>query len=70
MKKNVGTMDRVTRGLGALGLLTCAFMAPLAVEVRGPVFGLAGVYLLYTALAGSCLGYRMMGRSTCPAESR
>jgi hypothetical protein len=69
MRKNVGTGDRVTRGLGALGLLTCAFMAPLAVEVRAPVFGLLGAYLLYTAVAGSCLGYRLMGRSTCPAES-
>ena len=70
MTRNVGTMDRVARGVGGLGLLTCAFMAPLAAEVRLPLFGAMAAYLAYTALAGSCLGYRMMGRSTCPAEQR
>jgi hypothetical protein len=30
--------------------------------------GLAGVYVAMTALVGSCLGYRLMGRSTCPLE--
>ena len=66
MKKNVGTIDRLARGLGALGLGVAAFMAPEPVEVGGPVLGFGAAYMLYTALDGSCLGYKLMGRSTCP----
>lgn len=68
MKRNVGTIDRVFRGLGALAMAGCALMAPLPLTVRAPVFGGLSLYLVFTALAGTCLGYRMMGRSTCPAE--
>jgi hypothetical protein len=35
--------------------------------VRLAAFSLPAVYLLFTAVAGSCLGYRLMGKSTCPA---
>jgi hypothetical protein len=68
MKRNVGNWDRIFRGLGALGMLTCSVMAPLPLAVRVGAFGASGVYLLFTALAGTCLGYRLMGRSTCPTE--
>jgi hypothetical protein len=27
-----------------------------------------GIYLFGTAVSGTCLGYRLMGRSTCPAQ--
>ena len=30
--------------------------------------GLSGVYVFLTALFGSCLGYRLIGRSTCSLE--
>lgn len=70
MTKNVGTMDRVARGAGALGLGACAFMAPLPLSIRLAGFGMTAVYLLFTALAGTCLGYRLMGKSTCPMETR
>jgi hypothetical protein len=43
-------------------------MAPLPPEVRLPVFGLAGAYLLFNAISGSCLGYKLMGKSTCPTR--
>lgn len=68
MAKNLGTVDRVTRGLGGAALTTCAWMAPLPPEVRLPVFGLAGAYLLFNAISGSCLGYKLMGKSTCPTR--
>ncbi len=70
MTKNVGTMDRVGRGLGAAAMMTCAFLAPLPLAARAAAFGLTGAYLLFTALAGTCLGYRLMGKSTCPVGSR
>ena len=53
----------------SLAMLSCSVMAPLPYAVRVPAFGLMGVYMLFTALAGTCLGYRLMGRSTCPLES-
>lgn len=69
MKKNLGSMDRAARGLGALGMVVGAFVAPVEMAVRVGL-GATGVYVLFTALAGTCLGYRLMGLSTCPLESR
>lgn len=70
MKKNVGTIDRVFRVLGALAAVMGAFVAPLPVAVRVPVFGAMAVYFLFSAFTGSCIGYRLMGASTCPAKSQ
>jgi hypothetical protein len=67
MTKNVGSVDRVLRLLGALGAVICAVVAPLPVAVRVGVFGLLAAYMLFSAAAGTCFGYRLMGRSTCPA---
>lgn len=69
MKKNLGSMDRVARGLGALGLVVGAFVAPVEIVLRVGL-GASGAYVMFTALAGTCLGYRLMGVSTCPAEPR
>ncbi|MFP2924545.1 DUF2892 domain-containing protein [Pyxidicoccus sp. 3LG] len=68
MKRNVGNMERLFRALGGLALVTCAAMASLPLAVRLATFGVLGAYLLFSALAGSCLGYVLMGRSTCPVE--
>jgi hypothetical protein len=67
MKKNVGSMDRKVRGLGALVAMLVAGLAPLPVALRVGV-GATAVYLLFTTLAGTCLGYRLMGVSTCPVS--
>ncbi|MBJ6759147.1 DUF2892 domain-containing protein [Myxococcaceae bacterium JPH2] len=68
MKRNVGNVERLFRALGGLALVTCAVMTPLPLAVRLVAFGGMGAYLLFTSLAGSCLGYALMGRSTCPIE--
>lgn len=70
MTRNVGSGDRIARGLAALALLTCTVAAPLPLPTRLIAFGLSGVYLLFSALAGTCFGYRLMGKSTCPVEPR
>ncbi|AUX44683.1 hypothetical protein SOCE26_061500 [Sorangium cellulosum] len=70
MKSNVGKMDRLFRGLGALALLACAWAAPLPLAARLAAFGLPGVYMMFTALAGTCLGYTLLGRSSCPVPRR
>ena len=69
MKKNVGPSDRLARVLGGASLLTCSFLAPLPLAVRAVVFGTMGVYLLITALVGTCAGYALMGKSTCSPKA-
>jgi hypothetical protein len=67
MKRNVGSIDRAARGVAALALLTYAAVAPLPLHLRVLALAVPAAYLLFTALAGRCLGYRLLGRSTCPA---
>ncbi|MBA3461706.1 MAG: DUF2892 domain-containing protein [Deltaproteobacteria bacterium] len=70
MSKNVGRTDRIVRLLGAAVMLACSIMAPLPLVLRAGAFGVTGVYLLFTAVVGTCVGYTLMGRSTCPNQSR
>jgi hypothetical protein len=70
LRRNVGTYERVARGAVAAGLLVCAAMAPLSPLVRIGGFGVVGLYLALTALAGRCGGYSLMGRSTCALDAR
>lgn len=65
MIRNVGNKDRLIRFVAALPLLVCSVLAPLPPLARILAFALPGLYLGFSALVGSCLGYRLMGRSTC-----
>jgi hypothetical protein len=69
MTRNVGKMDRTARALVAIPLAACSFLAPFTLEVRLAAFAAPAVYLLATALAGTCLGYLLLGKSTCPASA-
>jgi hypothetical protein len=69
MAKNVGSWDRAARAVAALSMLVCAVMAPLPLYVRLAGLALPGLYVAVTALAGTCLGYRLIGRSTCPVST-
>jgi len=69
MNMNVGTADRIGRAVLAIaGVALAVVMAqwPLLARVAA---GGTGVYLLATALVGTCLGYRLMGASTCPRRT-
>ena len=68
MTRNIGAVDRWLRVLAGLALAVGAVAAPFSLGVRLGVFGLNAAYLLWSALAGSCVGYRLMGKSTCPAR--
>jgi purine-cytosine permease-like protein len=70
MKRNVGTGERLLRGAGGAAMATCAVMAPVPMVVRLGVFGVMGAYLLLSALVGTCLGYALIGRSTCSRETQ
>lgn len=67
MTKNLARWDRAARAVVALVLLVGAAMAPVPVAVR-VMLALTAVYVAGTALAGTCLGYRLLGKSTCPVE--
>jgi hypothetical protein len=70
MEKNLGKSDRTIRALSVIVLAAGSAFAPLPLLLRVPAFGLMGAYLLYTVLSGTCLGYALLGKSTCPNEAR
>lgn len=63
--KNLGTKDRLARVVVATPLLMCGMIAPLSLAARMGLMAAPGIYMLGSALFGSCLGYRLMGKSTC-----
>lgn len=65
--QNVGSFDRIARTLAATMMIVAGLLAPLPMVARGMLSGM-GVYLLMTAATGTCLGYRLMGRSSCPVH--
>lgn len=69
MKSNVGKVERWFRAMAGAVMLLGSVLAPFSPVVRVAGLGMMGVYLLFTALAGTCLGYRLMGKSSCPIET-
>jgi hypothetical protein len=65
MKRNVGTGERTLRALAAALMLTRSVRAPLPLLARAVSFGDFGLYPLFAALSGTCLGCALIGRSTC-----
>ena len=66
MMKNVGTSERIARTLLALGLGAGSFFLSSSLPGWAVVVVVgAAVGLLFTALTGSCLMNRMLGRNTC-----
>jgi hypothetical protein len=51
-------------------MLVCSVLAPLPLLVRVLGFAVTGTYLLLSAWLGSCLGYRLLGKSSCGVEPR
>jgi hypothetical protein len=58
MTRNLGAVDRWLRVLAALVLAACAVVGPFSLPVRLGLLGLNAGYLLWSALAGSCVGYQ------------
>jgi hypothetical protein len=70
MKKNVSSRERALRVVAGGGMLACSVLAPLPMLLRALAFGAGGLYMIGTALAGTCLGYKMMGISTCSVDPK
>lgn len=58
MKANVGSIDRIVRGVAGVGLIAWALYG-------GPVWAWVGVVPLATAVLGWCPAYLPFGISTC-----
>jgi hypothetical protein len=69
MVRNIGNIDRIARAVAVVPLTACSFMAPFPVVTRLIAFALPALYMAFTVLRGTCLGYLMMGKSTCPVAS-
>jgi hypothetical protein len=70
MRANLGTVDRSLRVVASLVMAGCAVLAPLPLGLRSFGFGGSALYLLFSALVGTCFGYRLMGLSSCPLERK
>jgi hypothetical protein len=58
VKKNVGSVDRIVRGVAGIALIAWALMG-------GPVWAWIGVVPLATAIIGWCPAYLPFGITTC-----
>ena len=58
MKTNMGSIDRIVRGVAGIALIAWALMG-------GPVWAWIGVVPLLTAAIGWCPAYVPFGISTC-----
>ena len=70
MKQNAASWDRILRAIAGLTMITSSFLVPLPLLVRLLALGVGGLYMVATALVGTCLGYKLMGFSTCPVQQR
>lgn len=64
MNRNMGTIDRILRGILGVGLLTWALLGRQEIHLLGWL----GVIPLGTALFGFCPLYRLLGLNTCGAD--
>ncbi len=64
MNHNVGNLDRLVRGIAGFAMAGSPLVLPLP-GALGIGLGMMGMYLVLTAVFGRCLGYRLLGRSTC-----
>lgn len=69
MSQNLGNADRIARVLAALALFAASALAPVPL-VAQVLMALNGVYLVGSSLVGTCLGYKLIGVSTCPIKQQ
>jgi hypothetical protein len=68
MTRNLAVWDRWLRIVMALPLVVCSVWAPLSLWMRLTAFAVPAVYIVWSALRGHCVGYALVGRSTCAAK--
>ncbi len=68
MKRNIGQKDRWARAILALILALVTFLKLSGVWMI--IGGLISVFIMYQAVSGWCLLYQLMGKNTCPIDSK
>jgi hypothetical protein len=63
MVKNVGSVDRLIRVIIGLALFSLVFWGPKT------MWGIIGIVPIFTALAGWCPMYSLLGISSCPMKA-
>ena len=69
MNHNVGSLDRIMRVILGIAMASSAAVLQLPSPASAIGLGMMGGYLVLTAMFGRCVGYRLMGRSTCALGS-
>ena len=69
LNQNLGNVDRALRAIAAVALLIASIIAPLPL-MAAVGLALTGVYMIGTSLVGTCIGYKLIGVSTCPIKQR
>lgn len=64
LKNNVHPMERVIRAVLGIGLLSLTVVGPAT------PLGYIGLVPLFTAIAGTCPLYTLVGFSTCPVKTK
>jgi hypothetical protein len=59
MKKNIGTYDRMLR------LAIAIILFALAIWYKSWILGALSLFTLYEAIAGWCILFQFLGKSTC-----
>ncbi len=78
MEVNVGTWDRIIRGiigivalvLAVLPFIMDGFVFLVSDVVQLIILGLIGIIMLFTAITAYCPIYKVFGFSTCPVSSK
>lgn len=69
MQKNVGSIDRIIRGLVGVVLLAVFFVAPPAMPLLYWGCLVVGLVMVGTAALGWCPPYTIFGINTCRTKS-
>ena len=68
MKKNVGSIDKYIRLIGAIVIIALLATKTIAISsTLGIILAVAGAIFLFTGLTNWCAIYSLFGMSTCPA---
>ncbi len=71
MKKNVGSIDRIIRLLGAVAIAVLFLTGVVSISsTLGIVLSVVGVIFAFTGLTSWCAIYSLVGLSTCPIDSK
>jgi len=69
LNPNLGNADRTIRAIVAVAMFIASFTTPVPL-MAAVGLALTGLYMIGTSLVGTCLGYKLIGVSTCPIKQQ